>query len=117
MTSTPRRRAPPRALAVGARADGRADAQAPLLVLDCERVAVGLEDVLDRDEPDELAVLDDEELLDAVLVEELLGVVVRDARRDRDELLRHQRADGLVEVLLEADVARREDADRASPPR
>ena len=100
-------------VAVGARADGGADAEAALLVLDGERVAIGLEDVLDRDEPDELAALDDEELLDAVLVEELLAPRRRDAGRDGDELLRHERADGLIEVLLEADVARREDADRA----
>ncbi len=46
-----------------------------------------------------------------MLVQELLGALVGDARRHRDELLRHQRVDGLIEVLLEADVARREDAD------
>jgi hypothetical protein len=36
--------------------------------------------------------LDDEELLDAVLVEELLGVVVRDAGGTVTSFLRHQRA-------------------------
>ncbi len=44
-------------------------------------------------------------------MKELLGLVDVHARRNRHELLRHQRADRLVEVLLEADVARREDAD------
>ncbi len=94
------------------RADGSADAQAPLLVLDGLRVLVGLEDVLDRDEADQTPLgIDDEELLDAVLVEEALGLVDVDARRNGHELLRHQRAHRLVEVLLEADVARRQDAD------
>ena len=55
--------------------------------------------------------VDDEELLDAVLVKEALRLVDAHARGNGDELLRHQRAHGLVEVLLEADVARREDAD------
>ena len=62
--------------------------------------------------PTQLARLDDEELLDAVLVQELARGVVRDAGRHGDELFRHQRAHRLIEVLLEADVARGEDADR-----
>ncbi len=53
-----RRRRPPeprRARRDRAWADGRADAQAALPSLIAERVAVGLEEVLDRDEPEELA--------------------------------------------------------------
>ena len=57
--------------------------------------------------------VDDEQLLDAVLVQERLASSTLTPGRHGDELLRHQRADGLVEVLLEADVARGEDADRA----
>ena len=57
MTSTPAATsAAVRSSPIGPGADRRADAQAPLLVLDRLRVLVGLEDVLDRDEPDELAV-------------------------------------------------------------
>ncbi len=40
---------------VGSGPDGGADAEATLVVLDGLRVLVGLQDVLDRDEPDELA--------------------------------------------------------------
>ena len=44
-----------------------------------ERVAVGLEDVFDRVEPDELAAVDDEELLDAVLVKHGKALVLAHA--------------------------------------
>ncbi len=113
MTSTPARAERLRALgAVGPGPDGGADAQAPGLVLDGVGVAVGLEEILDGDEPDQLAVLDDQELLDAVLVEQLLGAVVGDAGRHGDQLPGHQHVHRLVEVLLEADVAGGEDAHR-----
>ena len=96
-------------LAIRAWADRGADAEAPLLVFARLRVTVGLKDVLDRDEADELAVVHDEELLDPVLVQKKLRVIVRRRRRHRHELLRHERRDRLVEVLFEADVARRQD--------
>ncbi len=92
--------------------DRGADAEPTLRVLHGERVAIGLEDVLDRDEADELSVLYDEELLDPVLVEQQPRLVVADVRGDGHELLRHQRAHRLVEVPLEAHVTRGEDADR-----
>ena len=57
--------------AIGAGTDGRAHAQPAALVLDGERVALGLQQILDGDEPDQLAVLDDEQLLDAMLVKQL----------------------------------------------
>ena len=46
----------------------------PLSSFDGVRVAIGLEQVLDGDEPDELAGLDDEQLLDAVLVQQLASL-------------------------------------------
>ncbi len=103
------------ALQVVARgADRRADAQAPELVLAGVRVLDRLLDVLDRDQPLEVAgLVDDEHLLDAVLVELGLGLFERRPLGDGDQvLLGHQLVDRLVEVLLEAEVAVGEDADQ-----
>ncbi len=47
-----------------------------------------------------------------MLVEQLTRLVLRDARRHGDELARHEHAHRLVEVLFEANVSRRQDADR-----
>ncbi len=91
--------------------DGGPDAEATLVVLDGQGVLVRLKDVLDRDEPDEFASVDDEQLLDAVFVQELLRLVHVHAGGDGHELLRHERADGLVEVLLEPDVSGGENPD------
>ena len=105
------------ALEVVARgADRRADAQAAELVLAGVRVLDRLLDVLDRDQPLEVAVpVDHEHLLDAVLVELGLGLLERRPLGDGDQvLLGHQLADRLVEVLLEAQVAVGEDADQVT---
>ena len=69
-------------------ADGGADAQPPERVLRGVGVLDRLLDVLDRDEALEVSgAVDDEELLDAVLVEELLGLLERRADRRRDQVL------------------------------
>ncbi len=99
--------------AIGPWSDRRADAETPVFVLQRIRVPIRLQKVLDRNEPDELLVaVDDEELLDAMLMQELLRALVRNARRHGDELFRHQPRDGLVLVLRETRIARGEDADR-----
>ena len=74
-------------------ADGGAHAQAPEPVLGGVGVLDRLLDVLDGDEALEVAgAVHDQELLDAVLVEELLGLLERRADGRRDEvLLRHAR--------------------------
>ena len=98
---------------VGADADRGADPQPPLLVLRRLRVLDLLLDVLDGDEPAQAAVcVDDGELLDLVAVEDLLGLRERRPDRRGDEVARgHERRDGLVDVVLEAEVAVREDPD------
>ena len=63
-------------------ADGRrgGDAQAALLVLAGVRIGDRLLDVLDRDQADAaVLVVDHQQLLDAVLVQEALGLVLPDA--------------------------------------
>ena len=71
-------------LAVGADADRGADAQPAELVLDGVRVRCGLLDVLDGDEAlQQPAAVDDQQLLDAVLVQELLGALERRRPRAR----------------------------------
>jgi hypothetical protein len=99
-------------VAVGA--DRRAHAQPPELVLAGARVLDRLLDVLDRDQPLEVAVpVDDQHLLDAVLVELGLGLLQGRPLRDGDQvLLGHQLGDRLVRVRLEAEVAVGEDADQ-----
>ena len=98
---------------VRADADRRADAQASLLVLRRVRVLDLLLDVLDGDQALEPAVaVDDGQLLDLVAVEDLLGLGERRADRRGDEVARrHQRRHRLRHVVLEAQVAVREDAD------
>ena len=89
----------------------------PLLVLDGVGVLQLLLDVLDGDEAFELVVVvDDEELFDAVLVEDLFGLLERGADGDGDEvLLGHHVVDGNVGAGDEAEVAVGEDADQACP--
>ena len=89
------------------------DAQPPLLVLAGVRIGDRLLDVLDRDQPDAaVPVVDHEELLDAVLVKEALGLVLADALAHGDEpLLGHQLGHLLVRVGGKAHVAVGEDAD------
>ena len=75
-----------------------------------------LGDVLDRDQPAQDPVLvDDRELLDPVAVEKALGLAEgRPDRRGHEVARGHQRRDRLRDVLLEAEVAVREDPDEAA---
>src|SRR5262249_12189889 len=69
-------------------ADRAADAQPPEGVLRGVRVLDRLLDVLDGDEALEASgAVDDEELLDAVLVQQLLGLLERRPDRRRDQVL------------------------------
>ena len=74
------------------------DAQAALLVLAGERMRDRLLDVLDGDQADAaILVVDHQQLLDAVLVQQALGLVLADALAHRDEVfVRHQLGDRLV---------------------
>ena len=94
-------------------ADGTGDAQAALLILAGVGVLQLLLDVLDGDEALELVgVVDDEELFDAMLVEDLLGLFERGSYGDGDEVgLGHHVGDGDVGAGDEAEVAVGEDAD------
>ncbi len=76
-------------------ADGSGDAQATLIVLRGVRILQLLLDVLDGDQALELVVvIDDQELFDAVLVQDVLGLFERGADRDGDEVgLGHHRVD------------------------
>ena len=65
-------------------AGGRGNAQAALLVLGRVRIEPALLDVLDRDQADAAVVLvDDQQFLDAMLVEQPLGLVRSDRSRRR----------------------------------
>jgi hypothetical protein len=103
-------------LAIGAHAHGRAAEEAPERVLRGVGVLLDLLDVLDGDEALQLeGVVHDEELLDAVPVEQHLRLVEGDADLGGDEILRHHLLDALLEVPLEAQVAVRDDADELAP--
>ncbi len=93
--------------------DGSGDAEAALLVLGGVGVFQLFLDVLDGDEAFELVVvIDDEEFLDAVLVEDVLGLLERGADGHGDEvLLGHDGVDGEVGAGDEAEVAVGENAD------
>ena len=87
-------------------ADRPADPQAPESVLGRVRVLDRLLDVLDGDQALEVpGAVHHEELLDAVLVQKLLGLLERRADGCGDEvLLRHPRRDRAVGPRLEAQV-------------
>ena len=78
----------------------RRDEEAPLRVLGGVRIGDLLLDVLDRDQADAaVMVVDDEELLDAVLVQQALRLLLVDAVADRDQaVLGHELGDRLVRV-------------------
>ncbi len=84
------------------------------LVLAGHGVLDGLLDVLDRDQPLEVAgAVDHEDLLDAVLVELGLGLLQGRPLGHGDQVfLGHQLADRLVQLFLETEVAVGEDADQ-----
>src|SRR4051794_39503849 len=91
-------------VAIGAGSNRGADAEPTLFVLHGEWIAIGLEDVLDRDETDQLAAINDQKLFNPILVEELTRFFRGNAWRDRDELTRHERAHRLIEISFEANV-------------
>ncbi len=94
-------------------ADGSGYAEAALGVLGGVGVLELLLDVFDGDEAFELVVVvDDEELFDAVLVEDLLGLFECGSDGDGDEVfLGHHRVDAEVGAGDEAEVAVGEDSD------
>jgi hypothetical protein len=97
---------------VGADADGGADPQPAHTVLGRVGVLDPLEDVLVGDQPLEVvAVVDDEELFDLVIVEDFLRFVERGPDGDGDKLAGHDLLDRQVEAALEADVPVGQDAD------
>ena len=89
------------------------DPQPALLVLDGAGVGDLLLDVLDRDQADAaVMVVDDEQLLDAELVQQALGLVLRHAFAHGDEpVAGHQLGHRLADIGGEAHVAVRQDAD------
>ncbi len=91
-------------------------AQAALAVLRRVRVFQTLLDVLDRDEALQIVVLiDDEQLFDAVLMQDALCFIERRADGNRDQLvLGHARLDREIETRFEPQVAVGEDADEAA---
>ena len=100
-------------------ADGRRrrDAQPPLIVLAGERIEPRLLDVLHRDEADAIVVgIDDQELLDAMLMQQPLRLVLADvlAARGSGSSCVISSETRLVRIGGEAHVAVGEDADE--PP-
>ena len=95
-------------------AGGGGDAQPALLVLACIWVCDRLFDVLYRNEADAAVIaIDHQELLDAMLVQEALGLILTDAVIHRDKRVPgHQLGDFLPLVGGEAHVAIGEDSDK-----
>src|SRR5204862_8046692 len=86
-----------------------------VLVLVAVRVAPAFEDFLDGDETSQVPLLvDDGQLLDAVLGEDPLRLLERRADGRLDEaLLRHRGANRAVVLALELEIAIGDDADQA----
>ena len=99
---------------VGGDADSRSCEQSAVFVLRAVGILDRLLDVLDRDESFEIEVLVDEgQLLDAMLAEDLLRLLERGADGRGDEVvLCHALADRLGHVRLEPEVAVGDDADQ-----
>ena len=99
---------------VAGRADGRAHAQAAVIVFGRGGILQALLNVFDRDQAFEVVgVVDHQQLLDAMLMQDGLGIVQRGADRNRDQvLLGHHFADGNVGAGFEAEIAVGEDADQ-----
>ena len=93
---------------------GRRDAQAALLVLAGVRIGDRLLDVLHGDQADAAVILvDHQQLLDAVLMQELLRLPLRHALAHRDQVvLGHQFGDRLLGIGRKAHVAVGQDADQ-----
>ena len=99
--------------AVRPNAEGGPDAETAERILDRVRIPVGLQQVLDGDQAYQLAAVPDhEEFLDSVLVQQLARLGLFDPRRHRDELLRHELRDLLIEILLKSHVTTRQNAHR-----
>ncbi len=96
-------------------ADGRAHAQAALLVLGGVGIFQLFLNVLDGDEALQVVlIVHDQQFFDAVLVEDGLGFFERGADGNGDEVvLGHHVADGHVGAGFEAKVAIGQDADEA----
>ena len=103
---------------VRADTDRGADAEPAVRVLRRLRELDALLDVLDRDQAlDAAFAVDDRQLLDAMAVQQLLRLAERRADGRGDEIARrHQLGDGLRVILLEPQVAVREDADELPSP-
>jgi hypothetical protein len=105
-------------LEIGADADRRGAPQAARRVAGRVGELLTLEDVLDRDEPDQSIVgIDERQLLDAVLLKDGLGLFQRGAFAGGDETCRrHELGDRAVEVGARAEpgVAVGEDADESA---
>ena len=115
MTSTPAANsASARSSRPRAGAGGGGDAQPAVLVLAGIRIELRLLDVLDRDQADAaIGLVDDQQLLDAVLVQEALGLLAGDALAHGDQLVPgHQLGDRLARVAGKAHVAVGQDADQ-----
>src|SRR4029077_16219833 len=100
---------------IAGRSDGSAHTQPALIVLAGAGVLQFFLDVLDGDETFELVmIVDDEQLLNAVLVENQFSFFKRGADRDGNQVLfGHHVPDGDVRASLEAKVAVSEDSDQA----
>src|SRR5262249_14584867 len=87
-------------------ADGSTHAQPSQPIFRGARILNRLLNVLDGDESFEApGAIDDQELLDAVLVQELLGLLERGSDGRRDEvILRHTRRDRPVQMSFEAQI-------------
>ena len=99
---------------IAGRADGAADAQAAMVVFGGLRIFQFLLDVLDRDQTLQVVlVVDDQQLFDAVLMENFFRLLERRSYRHGDQMvLGHHLADGDVEAGLKAQVAVGEDANQ-----
>ena len=102
-----------RSIALVADRGGGGDAQPPLLVLAGVRIGDRLLDVLHGDQADAAILrVDHQQLLDAVLVQQPLGLVLADAFADGDQaVLGHQFGHALPQIGGEAHVAVGQDAD------
>jgi hypothetical protein len=104
----------PASASVGRGANCGPDAEPALLVLAGAREIARLLDVLDRDHAAQAPLaVDDQHLLDAVAMQELEHLLARRVLAHGHQLLarRHHPRHRQVELLLEADVAVRDDAD------
>ncbi len=91
----------------------RGDPQTPLRILRSVRMLRRLLDILDRDQADAIAlIVDDDQLFDAVLMQQALGLILSDVALHRDQIFfRHQLENRLIEPGRKPHVAVRQNAD------